>query len=192
MLSRHEFRSTRSAAVWSRPAPAPQTDAAPVRGRVRSALFTGVVLAGVWQALHWGDLASWLVGLPTVLGGALVASALPPVPRPRLRPSGALRFAGFVARGVLQGAFDVGIRSLRPRTLSPGFVPYRTDLPDGAPRRLFALCITLMPGTLTVRLDGAHLIVHALDRSADTAGDLRALERRVAAVYGPPTPGDMS
>ena len=190
MLSKHEFRSRRPAAVQSRAVPSPQAGAGMAGGRIRRALATGAALAALWQVLHWGDPASWVVGLPAALGGAIAAAALPSSPRFRINPYGVLTFAAFVARGVLRGAVDVGVRSLRPETLSPGFIPYRTDLPEGAPRRLFALFITLMPGTLTVRLDGAHLTVHALDRSTDALGDLRELEQRIAALFGIDTPGE--
>lgn len=190
MLSKHEFRSRRPAAVQSRATPSPQPAPVSAGGRVRRGLASGAVLAGLWQVLHWGDPASWVVGLPAALGGAIAAAALPAHPRSRIRPAGALKFAAFVGTGVLRGAFDVGVRSLRPDTLNPGFIPYRTDLPEGAPRRIFALFITLMPGTLTVRLDGTDLTVHALDRSTDVLAELRELEQRIAALFGVDTAGE--
>ncbi|SLN12148.1 putative monovalent cation/H+ antiporter subunit E [Roseivivax jejudonensis] len=152
-------------------------------GRVRSALVTGGTLAALWAGLHWDDPQSWVIGAPTVLLGAGAAALVPPSTPPRLSLRGALGFAAFAAVGVMRGAIDVSLRALRPHTLRPGRLVWRTYLPPGRPRRLFALTITLLPGTLTARLDGDTLIVHALDRGAGTRADLGALEARVAALF---------
>ncbi|MEM1387045.1 MAG: Na+/H+ antiporter subunit E [Pseudomonadota bacterium] len=159
--------------------------------RLRNGAVTGAVLAAFWQVLHWGDPASWVVGVPSVLGGAAIAAFLPEQPANRIKPGRVLRFTRFAIWGVLRGAVEVGLRSLRPDRLSPGMVHYDTSLPEGPPRRTFALMITLMPGTLTARLDGARLDVHAMALSDATRTELRQLEAEVAALYGLDFAGDL-
>lgn len=152
-------------------------------GQARSALATGAVLGVLWAGLHWSDPASWVIGLPVMLLGGATAFLVPASRGPRLSPLGAIRFAGFALRGIGSGAVDVGLRSLRPGSLDCGCFPYRTRLPQGRPRRLFAVAITLLPGTLTARLDDDRLVVHALDRGEATRREIAALEDSIARLF---------
>jgi multicomponent Na+:H+ antiporter subunit E len=192
MLARQDFSIRASGVAPVRPSPgrdpAPQSAATPPTprfGRVRRATLTGAWIAGLWAALHGvAEPASWVVGVPAVIAGGSVALLLPTDPPPHLSPRGALRFAGFAVRGVLRGAVDVALSALRPTGLAPGHVTLRTRLPEGRPRRLFAIAITMLPGTLTTRLEGDVLSVHALDLNGPVEAELRALEARIAGLYG--------
>lgn len=157
---------------------------APSPGRLRSALATGTVLIVLWAGFHWHDPASWTVGVPMALIGAALTLFLPASAPLRLSPLGGLRFAKFAIVGILRGAVDVSRRSLSPQTLRPGCLPWRTHLPKGRPRRLFAVAITLLPGTLTARIEGDMLTVHTLDLSDTTRDELAALEAHIAELYG--------
>ena len=152
-------------------------------GRLRGPFLTGAALAALWAGLHADDPASWVIGAPTVILGAAASRLLPPANLPRMSIRGAIRFAGFVVTGILRGALDVGWRSLNPDMLKPGMLIWKTALPKGGARRLFALTITLLPGTLTARIDGETLVIHTLDRSAATRAEIGALEARVAGLF---------
>ena len=160
--------------------------------QVRGALATGIVLGALWAGLHWSDPASWVIGLPVMLLGSATAFVLPDRRGPRLSPPGAIRFAGFALRGIGIGAVDVGLRVLRPATLNCGCFPYRTRLPPGRPRQLFAVAITLLPGTLTAYLEADRLVVHALDRGEATRREIAALEDSVARMFGLNSTGDIT
>ena len=57
-------------------------------------------------------------------------------------------------------------------------------LPEGGPARaLFALCVSLLPGTLVANVGGPDLLIHALDTGAPVAVELAALEDAVAAMF---------
>ncbi|RYH07078.1 Na+/H+ antiporter subunit E [Tropicimonas sp. IMCC6043] len=161
-------------------------------GRVRAMLGTGAVLAAIWAGLHWNDPGSWVIGLPTVIAGAAATSLLPAAPPPAISLFGALRLAWFAFAGVLRGARDVSLFSLAPGRLRSGCLTVRTRLPEGRPRRLFALLITLLPGTLTARLEDDRLTVHALDCGPATRADLDALETRIAGLFRLSLDGDVS
>jgi multicomponent Na+:H+ antiporter subunit E len=77
----------------------------------------------------------------------------------------------------------VSWRSLSPKTLQPGNMQWRTALPAGRPRQLFALTITLLPGTLTARIKDDMLEIHALDPSDATRAELAELEVCIAKLY---------
>lgn len=163
--------------------------------RWRSALLTGGVMAAVWAVLLGDQPGSWVLGAPAILGGVALAATVPAAPargpRLRLSPGGALRFAGWFARHSVLGASDVAWRACQPRLpIAPGFRAHVTVLPEGAPRTLFANCITLLPGTLTADIHGATLTIHMLDRTQDLDADLGALEARVGAIWGLPRAAD--
>jgi multicomponent Na+:H+ antiporter subunit E len=48
---------------------------------------------------------------------------------------------------------------------------------------LFAVAITLLPGTLTARIEDDLLTVHALNLSDTTHAELASLEARIAELY---------
>lgn len=154
-----------------------------VRERLQGALATSAVLVVLWAGFHWDDPASWMVGIPSALIGGALTLFLPASAPLRPSPLGGLRFAKFAIAGILRGAVDVSRRSLSPQTLQPGCMPWRTYLPEGRPRRLFAVAITLFPGTLTARIEGDMLTVHALDLSDATRAELEALEAQIAKLY---------
>jgi len=158
-------------------------DAALSSGRLRGAITTGTVLVALWAAFHWHDPTSWTVGVPMALIGGALVLFLPASAPLQLSPLGMLRFAKFAIIGILRGAVDVSRRSLSPRTLQPGFIPWRTHLPKGRPRQLFAVAITLLPGTLTAQIEDDMLTIHALDLSDATRDDLAVLEAHIANLY---------
>jgi multicomponent Na+:H+ antiporter subunit E len=158
-------------------------EVAPVREQLQGALATSAVLVVLWAGFHWDDPASWMVGIPSALIGGALTLFLPSSSPLRLSPLGGLRFAKFVFVGILRGAIDVSRSSLSPQTLQPGYMPWHTNLPEGRPRRLLAVAITLLPGTLTARIEGDMLTVHALDLSDATRAELAALEAHIAKLF---------
>jgi multicomponent Na+:H+ antiporter subunit E len=159
------------------------SDGARLTEPTRSAVMTTTVLIVLWAGFHWDDPASWIVGAPTALIGCALILFLPTSAQLRLSPLAGLRFAKFAIVGVLRGAIDVSWRSLSPQTLQPGCLHWRTCLPEGRPRQLFALAITLLPGTLTAQIEDDILTVYALNLSDATRTELAALEAHIADLY---------
>ena len=141
-----------------------------------------------------GTASSWIVGVPTIAAAALLAPRAPRGPW-RLSLPGALRFAAFFLHESLRGGLDVAQRVSAPRLrVAPGLVHYRWRLPEGGPARsLFALCASLLPGTLVANVGGPVLLIHALDTGAPVAAELAALEDAVAGLFSlalPAEPGN--
>ncbi len=83
-----------------------------------------------------------------------------------------------------KGGIDVARRVVGPRLdVEPGFFDYRLELTLPSARVFFVDVVSLLPGTLSADMHGDTLRVHALDRSVDTAGELRRLECHVAAIF---------
>src|SRR5690606_37776560 len=99
--------------------------------------------------------------------------------------TGFARFAPYFLWHSVLGGLDVSRRALHPRMpLNQDIVTHRFRLPPGPSRVGFVNAMNLQPGTLSVRIDGDRLQVHALDASPQVMEDLQALENHVAALFG--------
>jgi multicomponent Na+:H+ antiporter subunit E len=115
----------------------------------------------------------------------LVSTRLPGRETAPLHPLRLLRFAPWFLLQSVLGGVDVAARAFRGGTgLSPGLVEYTTRLQRPVVRVIFANTVSLMPGTLTARLIGDTLTVHALDDGADVAARLAVVEARVGRAFG--------
>ena len=152
--------------------------------RVRRFAVTLVLAALLWWVLAEGQGFSSPLSWLAVLGAACSTLVLP-VSRPfRLSPAALPRFAAFFLRASIMGGVDVARRALSPSMhLEPGFVRYTTSLPHGAALTFFMAVISLLPGTLSVRLQGRLLTVHVLDTGLPIRESLEALETHVSRVF---------
>lgn len=150
--------------------------------RVQTVLFRAVLFALVWWVLVDGASNSWLIGLPvTVLATLLSVLLLPPTSWSLI---GIVRFIPFFIWQSIRGGFDVAGRAMHPKLpISPGLYDYPLRLPPGLPRVFMANTASLLPGTLSVELDVAHLRVHVLDKTGDFAEQFNVLENKLAAIF---------
>lgn len=150
-------------------------------------LALAALLALLWSVLVGGAAASWVVGVPTVAAALLCArlAAGPSRRGWRISLLGAWHFVSFFVRESVRGGLDVAARVSSPRLrVAPGLVRYGWRLPaDGPARTLFALSVSLLPGTLAAHLGEREVLIHALDADAPVARELAALEARVAALF---------
>lgn len=152
---------------------------------------TGTIsLLLLWLLLAEGNLASLLVGIPFIALAWWVyriqrASNLISL---SFSLSGAFRFLVFFLWESLRGGLDVAARVWRPRIpLSPAFVEYQVIFPDGPIRVVFLYTISLLPGTLSVKMDEHNCLkIHTLDASGDMQGELAKLEARVCDLFALP------
>jgi multicomponent Na+:H+ antiporter subunit E len=144
----------------------------------------------VWWAMTEGDPSGLGPGAVIAVLVALLSCRLYPPSSSKVHPLRALTFAGyFLFRSVVAG-LDVSRRLLSPSVpVNPGYFTIRTSLPEGSPRWLLANTLSLMPGTLSVRLDGESLELHCLDLDLPIDEDVRSTERQIAGVFGLPQPG---
>jgi multicomponent Na+:H+ antiporter subunit E len=141
----------------------------------------------LWFLLTAIDFNSWIIGGPTVLLAAFCSRLLstPGIRYPR--PAGLFPFGLFFLGQSLLSGLDVMRRTLSRRLLlTPGLVPFKTYLPEGTARVLFANTISLLPGTLSVDLDGNTIIVHTLDINLPVWANLQNLERHIAVLFRVP------
>lgn len=150
--------------------------------RIGRALRTAAGMAVLWLALTGGEPGG-VLGALSVLAATAAALALAPAHPPRRRPLAGVRLLGLFLGRSLLGALDIGYRAVHPRMpLHPAWLTYPLALPGGEPRVVLLAAVSLLPGTLAADLRGSTLVVHALVPGA--RDEVRALEARVARVYG--------
>lgn len=146
-------------------------------------LHRPLVFALLWLVLSDGRVD----GLPFGAVAVLVATwaSLRLLPSTGLRLAGLPGFLGFFLVNSVRGGVQVAALALRGRSaLQPGVVEIELALPPGLPRAVLTGTLGLMPGTLGLALDGARLRLHVLDTRLPVAAEVRALEERIARLFG--------
>ena len=139
----------------------------------------------VWWIVS-DSTGDWWFGLPLAVTAAAVSLWLTPPARFRLRLHRMPIFAGFFLWQSLLAGWDVAKRTLSPALpLHPEILNLSVVLPPGAPTWWLMLVITLLPGTLSVRLhENRTLEVHCLDSRLDVSGSVRETEMQIARLFG--------
>jgi len=144
----------------------------------------GIVLSLLWWVLGEGRADSWGLGAVGI-AAALAASAWLLPPRPgRLSWRGVLGFLGYFLVNMTRAGIQVARIALRPRLdLQPALVELALDLPQPGARLLMAGAMGLMPGTVSVDLNGNLLRVHVLDRRLPMAAETIALRQHIERMF---------
>ena len=153
---------------------------------VRLAMF-----ASLWWILAEGKTDSWLLGIPVVLAATVASIRLQPTAVRPTRLTSALRLGLFFVDRSLVAGVDVARRAVS-LNIAPQAISYSTLLKHQSARVLFAGCVSLMPGTLAMDMDGSRLLIHTLDSRGPLVAELSRLEHRIAAVFGERLPTEKS
>lgn len=144
-----------------------------------------ILLLLVWWALTEGDLSGTGFGLVIVLLVTSVSLRLFPPGTAGIRPLPLLIFVFFFMGRSVTAGVDVARRLLSPSLpVSPGYLTFHLSLPEGGSRWLLANTLSLMPGTLSVWLEGSRLELHCLDTREPVEAEVRAVEQKVARIFG--------
>ena len=103
---------------------------------------------------------------------------------PRIHVGHLLSFLAWLLLQIPPAGFQVAAVVLDPRRPPrPGVVRFRTTLRSPAARTLLANAITLVPGTMTLSVDGNEFTVHAF--TPDTTADLAngKMQSRIARAF---------
>lgn len=146
-------------------------------------IILGVVLTLLWAALSGGE--DWAFGVVAIIAVVVLSQALVPLPAMGVSLPGLARFLAFFVHGSVVGGVDVSRRALSPSLpLEVHSYWHTVGLPPGAPRAVLVGAISLLPGTLSVRLQEEALLVHSI--AGDPACTIARLEARVSALFGLP------
>ncbi|MDQ2696781.1 MAG: Na+/H+ antiporter subunit E [Pseudomonadota bacterium] len=155
----------------------------PTLPQLRRLVESVAVLALAWAILTGNR--GWQFGAPVVAGAALLNLLFSPARFEALRLPQALGLAAFFLKESLLGGLDVARRALHPRLpVQPAWFDYPLRLPAGPARTAFLITANLLPGTLSIALEGDVLTVHALSANPALGESLARLEARIGAVFG--------
>lgn len=162
--------------------------------RTVRALVLFLLLLGFWQTLS-ARLDPLFLTLGVLSAGLVSWSSLwlfeqvlgDRASTPRVSLVGLAAYAAWVLVRIVQSGIWVAIVVLDPRRPPrPGVVHFRTGLQSPAARTLLASTITLVPGTITLNVDGDEFVVHAFTPA--NVADLASAEaqERIARVFRVP------
>lgn len=148
-------------------------------------LFRGVAFALAWWVLAEGRTDGWGVGAVSVAAALAASLYLAPPGKGRLSLAGLLGFAGFFLVQSVKGGAQVAARAFRPRMdLAPALVVVPVTLPEGLARVLLVNTLNLLPGTVSVLVEGDVLRLHVLDARLPVAEEVRQTEACIARMLG--------
>ncbi len=143
--------------------------------------FRFVLYYLLWWFITEASPGSWYLGIPVVILATWVSLLL--APKISVSVLEILRFIPFFLWHSFRGGIDVALRVLKPQlAIDPGVVKYRWHLPPGLAQTLMTNIVSLLPGTLSAKLDDTHLHLHVLDMSEDIFSELNIIEKRVASM----------
>ena len=165
--------------------------------RAVRAVVLFVLLLGFWQALS-ARLDPLFLSLGVLSAAAVSWSSLWLIEQvlgdrgdtPRISLVSLLAYGAWLLPRIIQSGIWVAVVVLDPRRPPrPGVVHFRTGLQSPAARTLLATSITLVPGTITLNVDGDEFIVHAF--TPDNVADLASADAqaRIARIFGVPADG---
>jgi multicomponent Na+:H+ antiporter subunit E len=158
----------------------------PAAMQLRTTALRALGFAALWWVLAEGRVESWLLAAAGVVVATAASLRLAPA-TPPLSVVGLARFTGFFVVESVRGGWDVARRALHRRLpLQPGLLEYDLTLDAGAARLLLVCALSLMPGTLSVRLRDRRLTVHTLTTDSLPPEKFHALQARVAQVFARP------
>ncbi len=155
------------------------------------AIMLFVALLVFWQALSaridplFMVLGVLSAALSTWLGVRLIDAVVGSAEyTPRIHLGYLLLYLGWLLMQIPPAGVQVARVVLDPRRPPrPGVVRFRTELSSPAARTLLANSITLVPGTMTLNVEGREFTVHAF--TPDSAEDLAtaAMQGRIARAF---------
>lgn len=159
----------------------------PLQARSAQALTWQMLKMMAGLMLFWAVIAEnsgWAFASEAIIVAVLISLYFSLLWPTRFSLSGLALFLCYFLVEALRGGLDVAWRALHPRLpITPGWVDYPLSLPPGAPRVLFLNSVSLLPGTLSVALQGDQAVVHSLGTADDANTELARLEYWVMRVF---------
>jgi multicomponent Na+:H+ antiporter subunit E len=155
---------------------------------LRGTIVRLVTFAVGWWVLTEGH-GGWVSGALVVAAAMFASSRLAAHEQARISLRGAARFIPFFVEHSIRGGVDVAWRAFHPSLpLDASMHEMELRLQAPAARSLFAAVVSLLPGTLSVDLEGRHVRLHVLAGGEAALDRLRELEVVVGTMIRP-TPG---
>jgi multicomponent Na+:H+ antiporter subunit E len=160
---------------------------------LKSLLF----FAALWWLLTKGDVSSWVIGIIVVPFSAWLSIIL--FKDIRLRKNLPAHSVGqvqriyvlrlfyflpfFLLKSIL-GGWQTAKLAIRPSMpVNPGFFRYNLRLQGSFARLFFMHLVSLLPGTVSAKLEDDQLLIHALDMTSKNNDEISQCEQQVAKLF---------
>lgn len=159
--------------------------------RILRLLLLFTLLMAFWLLLS-GRFDPHLVASGLITSAVITLASAPLLERtigpaathPRVRLLPAVPLIGWVLWRMLLSALQLARIVLDPRLPpEPGIVRFRTDLTSPAARTVLSTAITLVPGTMTLEVEGDVLTIHTFTPDAVSDFASAELQNRIAKVF---------
>ncbi|MCG9760012.1 Na+/H+ antiporter subunit E [Pseudoalteromonas sp. Isolate6] len=151
----------------------------------------------LWVLLTNGELSSWVIGIVVVPFAAwlnlrffipqhqVVSDKKGETKSYYFSLFRLLRLLPYFLMNSLKGGIQTSRLAFRRKSLTTsGLVRYSVNLPQGEVRLWFIHLISLLPGTLSARIEGDELAVHMLEVSSNNVRDITQCEEKIAFLFG--------
>jgi multicomponent Na+:H+ antiporter subunit E len=153
--------------------------------------------AGIWWLLTEGEVSSWVIGIIVVPFSAWLSiilfrdirldknSSVHPVHKTQsIRALRLFQFTPFFLLQSILGGWQTAMLALRPSMpINPGFFRYNIRLQGRSARLFFMHLVSLLPGTLSAKLEDNQLLIHTLKISPQNSNDINRCEQQVARLF---------
>jgi multicomponent Na+:H+ antiporter subunit E len=160
---------------------------------LKSLLF----FAALWWLLTEGDESSWVIGIVVVPFSAWLSLTL--FKDVRLRKNSPAHSVGQLQRiyvlrlflflpffllKSIHGGWQAAKLAVRPSMpVNPGFFRYNLRLQGSFARLFFMHLVSLLPGTVSAKLEDDQLLIHALDMTSKNNNEISQCEQQVAKLF---------
>ncbi|MFT4823135.1 MAG: multicomponent Na+:H+ antiporter subunit E [Halioglobus sp.] len=123
-----------------------------------------------WILLTDAAPSSWIIGLPAVTLTVWIIHRFPLSEEPlKVHIGPLLTFVPWFLLKSIRGGLEVSRLALsRPLALHPALFQHECTLANTRSRAVFAMCLNVLPGTTTVRINAQTIHIHSLT-TVDTA-----------------------
>jgi multicomponent Na+:H+ antiporter subunit E len=148
--------------------------------------FRALTFLGLWLVISGFSISDLVLGLAVAVIAAFTSVRLLPGAGVRLSLRGCVELILRLPLQIGIAGADIARRALTPDLpLRPGFVEYTSHLPDGVPRRVFAIVISMQPGSAPIAGHrSGDFIIHCIDDTLPVSAGLRADESRLSRAFG--------
>ena len=138
----------------------------------------------IWAACTGLQGHDALAAIPVAFLFAWLGITLIPA-HERIRLRAIPAFSLYFIHQSIRAGIHVAYLALHPwQRVSPRWIALDCTLPAGAPQALFAILVSLLPGTLCGEIEHNVHHIHLLTGTLSPEADLRELERRVGRLFG--------
>lgn len=137
-----------------------------------------------WVLLTDAAPSSWIIGLPAIAMAVWIIHRFPLSRDPlRVHLGPLLKFVPWFLLKSIRGGVEVSRLALsRSLTLHPALFEHECTLTDTRSRAIFAMCLNVLPGTTTVRIDAETIHIHSLTSVAAARLEVAELEEKIAGM----------